>query len=313
MSAHPSIHPTKPPKTYLTPPSYVYTTDIDTKGACYARAMQQLMVGIYLAELCLLGLFAINIGSSAIAVGPVVLQIILIIATIVFHIAMKRKLAPLVSTLPLNLLEEATARRKHSSGVVRRTLSNDTTTRTDSDEVHPGYHARTNSNEVHPTYEAKQDIITDTGPHSTGLVSSTAAHFSADYRTKASEHDIANSAPRAQKRSLFQRLFKPQTQSAAELAASLDPLFREPVTPYDVRDARRAFLHPAVVAEPPVIWLARDALGVSGNEVVDLKEKLAGHGVEVTDEGAIVDSKGKVVWVGENAREAPLWERRVLY
>ncbi|KAL5423432.1 hypothetical protein PMIN04_003949 [Paraphaeosphaeria minitans] len=277
---------------------YVYTADIDTKGACYARAMQQLMVGIYLAELCLLGLFAINIGSSAIAAGPVVLQAILIIATIVFHIAMKRKLAPLVSTLPLTLLEESDARRKHR-GDAAKTVSSEGTARADSNDMHPGY-------------EAQPDLVTS-GPDGTGLVSGAAANFADDYRTKAETLDIANAAPRPQKRSLFQRLFRPQAQSAAALSASLDPRFREPVQPYDVQDARKAYLHPAIAAEPPVIWLARDELGVSGKEVADLKEKLAEHGVEATDEGAIVNHKGKVEWVEQDAREAPLWEGPVMY
>jgi hypothetical protein len=262
----------------LTVSSYVFTTDIDTKGACYAKAMQQLMVGVYLAELCLLGLFAINIGSSTVAVGPVVLQAILIVATIVFHIAMSRKLAPLVTTLPLNLLQEAEARRKHTVG---KTVSNEGTARADSDDMHPGY-------------ADKQELITS-GPDGTGLVSGAAANFSADYRTKAESHDIANDAPRPQKRSLFQRLFVPQSQSATELSASLNPRFREPVQPYDVQDGRKAYLHPAIV------------------EVGDLKEKLAEYGVDVTDEGAIVNQKGKVEWVEESARQAPLWEGRVLY
>jgi hypothetical protein len=285
----------------LTPSSYVFTTDIDTKGACYAKAMQQLMVGVYLAELCLLGLFAINIGSTVVAVGPVVLQAILIIATIVFHIFMKRKLTPLLTTLPLDLLQEAESRRKHANGdaAASKTISNEGTAREDSNDMHPGY-------------TDKQDPITS-APDGTGLVSGTAANFSDDYRTKAESHDIANDAPRPQKRSLFQRLFVPQSQSATELSASLNPRFREPVQPYDVQDARKAYLHPAISAEPPVIWLARDSLGVSAQEVGELKEKLAEHGVDVTDEGAIVNQKGKVEWVEESARQAPLWKGRVPY
>jgi hypothetical protein len=43
---------------------YIFHTQIDTKGACYARALGQLMVGVYLAELCTLGLFGIGIGNS---------------------------------------------------------------------------------------------------------------------------------------------------------------------------------------------------------------------------------------------------------
>lgn len=266
--------------------------------------MQQLMVGVYLAEFCLLGLFAINIGNSAVAVGPLVLQIMLVIATIVFHIAMSRKLAPLVSTLPLNLFQEAETRNHtHGNGnrnAICKAPSSDGTARADRDP-----------NELHPGYEAKHEIVTS-GPHGTGLVSGAPANFSDAYRTKAESHDIASSSP-PPKRSLFQRLFRPQSQSAAQMSASLNPRFREPVQPYDVQDARKAFLHPAVVQEPPVLWLARDPLGVSAREVGELRGKLGECGVEVTDEGAVVNAKGKVEWVESSVREAPLWEERVVY
>lgn len=86
---------------------YVHTIQIETKGACYGRALQQLLVGVYLAKICLLGLFGTGIGSSVSAVGPIVLQVILIIATIAFHIPLRPKLGPRLEVLSLNLLMES--------------------------------------------------------------------------------------------------------------------------------------------------------------------------------------------------------------
>ncbi|KAH7392256.1 hypothetical protein DE146DRAFT_766452 [Phaeosphaeria sp. MPI-PUGE-AT-0046c] len=80
---------------------YVYNTKIDTKGAFYARALGQIMVGVYLGELCLLGLFGIGVGSELTAIGPVVLQVVLIATTIAFHVLVKMKLKPLTQYLPL--------------------------------------------------------------------------------------------------------------------------------------------------------------------------------------------------------------------
>lgn len=270
---------------------YVMSTDVDTKGACYARAMQQLMVGVYLAEICLLGLFGINIGNSAVAAGPTVLQIILIIATVVFHIAMRKKLHPLVEALPLDLLQDSEHRRQENGTATKEAPMN---------------------NHMHPGYDGEKSVE-ESSQNGGGLVSGSSANFSGDYRTKVAHDDIANAAPRPQKRSLFQRWFSPHTQSAASISASLHPRFREPVQPYDAQVARNAYLHPAIVEEPPIIWLARDRLGVSTKEVSDLREALGGHGVKVTDEGAVVNQKGKVEWVEESAREAPLWEERVMY
>lgn len=263
--------------------------------------MQQLMVGVYLAELCLLGLFAINIGKSAVAVGPVILQVILIIVTVVVHIAMRKKLAPLVARLPLNLLHESEHHQHEEHKLNGKGIDR-------SDNI------RANENDMHPGYEGGKDDILTSGPDGTGLVSGAAAHFTNDrYENQAAKEDIANLYPQPRKRSLLQRLFTPQSQSAAELSASLSPRFREPVHPYDVQDARKAYLHPAIVEEPPVIWLARDPLGVSAQEIIDLREKLVQHGVHVTDEGAIMNEKGKLEWIDESAREAPLWEGKVVY
>lgn len=268
--------------------------------------MQQLMVGVYLAELCLLGLFAINIGNSAVAVGPVVLQVILIIVTIVVHLAMRKKLAPLVASLPLNLLQESASQRPAAYEV-------DGGATNGARDRQSGL-KKSSSGDLHPGYEGAKNEILTSGPDGTGLVSGAGTNFSEErYQNQAAKEDIANLSGPPQKRSLFQRLLKPQAQSAAELSASLDPRFREPVQPYDVQEARKAYLHPAVVAEPPVIWLARDGLGVSAKEVHDLREKLGEYGVEVTDEGAVVNAKGKVEWVEDRAREAPLWEKKVAY
>jgi hypothetical protein len=90
---------------------YVYNTQTDTKGAFYARALEQLMVGVYLAEFCLLGLFGIGIGSALSAIGPTVILVVLIALTIVFHIIVKMKLKPLITTLPL---EEVSASEQES-------------------------------------------------------------------------------------------------------------------------------------------------------------------------------------------------------
>ncbi|KAF1966178.1 DUF221-domain-containing protein [Bimuria novae-zelandiae CBS 107.79] len=245
-----------------------------TPKAPATRAMQQLMVGVYLAKFCLLGLFAINIGDSAVAVGPVVLQVVLIIVTIMCHIAMRKKLVPLVDKLPLNLLKESERRSREQPESIGGSTRRESKARTDRSDMHPGY-------------EGKNEIITS-GPDGSGLVSGSAAHFSTDsYRNQAAKEDIANLSSRPQKPSLFRRIFKPQSQSAAELSASLNPRFREP--------------------------LARDSLGVSAREVGDLKEKLSEYGVYATDESAVVNDKGKVEWVEDKAKEAPLWEDRVVY
>ena len=54
---------------------FVSNATIDTKGRVYPRALQQLFVGLYLAEVCLIGLFAIDLGTSIGALGPLLLMV----------------------------------------------------------------------------------------------------------------------------------------------------------------------------------------------------------------------------------------------
>lgn len=71
------------------------TNNIDTKGAAYERALQQLMTGVYISEVCLIGLFAINTS-----IGPIVLMVVFLILTAIYHAIMRNALRPLVNYLP---------------------------------------------------------------------------------------------------------------------------------------------------------------------------------------------------------------------
>ncbi|KAK3060787.1 hypothetical protein LTS18_007686, partial [Coniosporium uncinatum] len=79
-------------------------TPVNTNGAGYQRALQHLMVGVYLAEVCLIGLFAIKTGGSSGSAGPLILEIIFLVATILFHRYVRSMMAPLVHSLPRDLL-----------------------------------------------------------------------------------------------------------------------------------------------------------------------------------------------------------------
>ncbi|KAF2705259.1 DUF221-domain-containing protein [Pleomassaria siparia CBS 279.74] len=71
---------------------YTYETNIDTKGAAYQRALSQLFVGVYISELCLIGLFSIAAAKSPAAAGPLAIEAVLFGATILFHIILRKAL-----------------------------------------------------------------------------------------------------------------------------------------------------------------------------------------------------------------------------
>ncbi|KAJ5641877.1 hypothetical protein N7490_005877 [Penicillium lividum] len=77
---------------------FVYDIQVDTKGLVYPRALQHLLTGLYIAEICLIGLCAIK-G----AIGPVVIMVIFLIVNILAHISLNEALTPLNTFLPRSL------------------------------------------------------------------------------------------------------------------------------------------------------------------------------------------------------------------
>jgi len=84
---------------------FVTDTQIDTRGMIYPRAMKQLFTGLYLAEVCMIGLF-----GASVAPGPLVLMVVLLIFTVLFHISLNSALDPLINNLPMTLLAEEESR-----------------------------------------------------------------------------------------------------------------------------------------------------------------------------------------------------------
>lgn len=85
---------------------FVTDTHIDTRGLIYPRALKQLFTGIYLSELCLIGLFA-----ASVAIGPLVLMVAFLVFTILFHLSLNSALDPLLYNLPQSLMAEEEQRR----------------------------------------------------------------------------------------------------------------------------------------------------------------------------------------------------------
>lgn len=90
---------------------FVYEIQVDTKGLVYPRALQHLMTGLYLAEVCMIGLFAIK-G----AVGPVVIMVLFLIGNVLAHISLNEALTPLNTFLPRSLdVEEELLQEKEDA------------------------------------------------------------------------------------------------------------------------------------------------------------------------------------------------------
>lgn len=99
---------------------FVTDSQIDTKGLIYPRALQQLMTGVYIAEVCLIGLFGI-----ATTPGPLIVMVVFTIFTALYHFSLNSALDPLLYTLPKTLATEEEALRLEAPALTQDSASNE--------------------------------------------------------------------------------------------------------------------------------------------------------------------------------------------
>lgn len=80
---------------------FVIQPKLETKGRCYTRALSQILTGVYIGELALIGLMGLRR-----AIGPSVMMVILFLGTAVYNHVINRFLNPLEERLPTKLLGE---------------------------------------------------------------------------------------------------------------------------------------------------------------------------------------------------------------
>ncbi len=117
---------------------FVLNNKVDTKGEAYTRALKQLLTGVYLATLCLIGLFGIGCSKSAASAGPLALMVVFLVVLIVFQTMLDRALAPLEQHIPLDLLSE----NKYSTILVENTMDENELKQ---DQMEAGMSSRGNS------------------------------------------------------------------------------------------------------------------------------------------------------------------------
>ena len=80
-----------------------------------------------------------------------------------------------------------------------------------------------------------------------------------------------------------------------------------PEVVYEAETEKNAYYHPSITASPPLLWIPRDSMGISRQEVMHTDKV---H--PITDEGADFNDKGKIVFDQEyNNGHAPVWEPHV--
>lgn len=79
------------------------------------------------------------------------------------------------------------------------------------------------------------------------------------------------------------------------------------VQPYPEEAERDAYCHPAITSQAPLLWIPRDPLGISRQEVAHTMRV-----IPITDEDAFIDENAKISWNVEKG-EPPIYEEKIYY
>ncbi|KAH9868681.1 hypothetical protein J1614_007753 [Plenodomus biglobosus] len=229
---------------------------IDTKGHAYTLALQQLLTGVYIAELCLFGLFSLR-GAT----GPGIMMIALLFATAIFNYTTNRYFAPLENFLPTDLALDS------------------------EDEE---------ADEQAPLLSAAED------GESTALDNANSHIQRISSRTGLKPSTIAPVAQFVQPHIYASYTAMKEWLRDGDFDQDGEPQYNE-------EDVKKAYANPAYTSATPIVWLAKDEVGVSANEVKDNEAK----GVKCTDRGAWMDAEGKVRWSVDDFEEVPVFKRGI--
>lgn len=76
---------------------------------------------------------------------------------------------------------------------------------------------------------------------------------------------------------------------------------------YSPEEEENAYFHPSITNTTPTLWVPRDPMGVSREEC-----RQTSASIPMTDDGAYLDDKNKIVWDAQDGRP-PIYQEKVYY
>jgi calcium permeable stress-gated cation channel len=281
--------------TYLHNFMYVYEFRVDTGGLAFPRAVYQTMTGIYFNEICLIGLFFIQHGARA----QGIVMVVVLVLTVLFQIKLVSIFAPLVKYLPIDIQEEL------ASQVEDQKIDDEGRDLDQERELHEGpnpdldQEPSENSSPITPEItNDPQPSITIEPPELESEVEQTDLTHQNSLTRWHSRTIRKNIKTLGGKVAVGAGLMKRKPKDIDEnedIDTSLARKFAGQLT-HDER-VGIAFQHSALRARPPIIWIPDDELGIARDEIRITKRE-CGEEIEMTCEGATLDNKGKIQWLG---------------
>jgi len=273
---------------------YVSRFKLDTGGLLYPTAINQTFTGLYVMELCLIGLFFIvpDADGKQACFPQAIIMIVALILTLLYQFLLNQSFAPLFQHLPITFEDEAVLRDEAFERAQAHRLGLDE----DDDAPLP----KNGDIELSNLNTEPQSRLAKLNPTK---LATDASHWAIKSGRKTFGRGVSHdSASTAHIQHNIRKRRRPDIEEQRKIADALyggihDEI--EDLTP-DERDVlvRHAFQHYALRARRPTVWIPRDDIGVSDDEVRRTRE-FAGENIWISNVGAALDGKGKVVY-GKN-------------
>ncbi len=209
--------------------NYVYGQAPDALGIYYVRALFQSMVGIYLGEICLMGIFAVSE-----AWGPVIMELIFLVATTFFHIQLNNAYDAHLKVLP---------------NTVMRPLDGKTDTISWTNRKHD------NDDQITNKAASRADYISRYIHKEVPLLI-----------------DGEHGNQEAKRTNFLVRFFKPNTYlSYTSIKSYIPDRFRE-LPNESLEYIEHAYDYKVVSEKCPKIWIPRDPMGISQSLAFEFKD-----------------------------------------
>ncbi|EAQ88044.1 hypothetical protein CHGG_04663 [Chaetomium globosum CBS 148.51] len=296
---------------------YVTRFKTDTGGVLYPRAINQTFTGLYVMELCLIGLFFIAEDETGknVCFPQGIIMVVALILTILFQYVLNSSFGPLFRYLPITFEDEAVLRDEafqraqarrlglvgdddDEAGSLNRPGTADTDGRHAADDIELEKFAAGRGHSTNPRHHARSgSVLGRLNPLNKGIAhaSTWAARGGKQIRaaTFGKAEEGLRSAAQYRKTRRQRDLEAQRAMGDALYGGYCDVI--EDLTPRE-RDVlvRKAFQHSALRARRPVVWIPRDDVGVSDDEIRRTND--FSEYISITNEGTALDSRVRVLY-----------------
>ncbi|KAJ4421835.1 hypothetical protein N0V82_003534 [Gnomoniopsis sp. IMI 355080] len=317
---------------------YVTRFKTDTGGVLYPRALNQMFTGLYVMELCLVGLFFLvqDDNGEVLCYPQAIIMIVSIFLTALYQIMLNREFGPLMRYLPITFEDEAVLRdlafekarlerenakreeerrqRRLEAGslqddndfIAEEKVDGDA----NGDASRPGSTRSDNGQYEMNDLRSSQEKTGTVKSHRKNMMSSGGGsiikHTVKHSMTWALEggnavKNFAIDAPGQRMKEhagTRRRKFQKDLENQRAIGDALFGGFADEIDDLDpaARDEkiRKAFTHSALRVRRPVVWIPRDDIGVSDDEV--RRTNMYSDHIWISNVGTALDSRCRVVY-----------------